>query len=161
MVLALLSAVVYSQHFNNSSSKFQLDSVARLHRVVDGDTVWVYSVYGFKEGQRFKVRLADIDAPERGKEGYEEAKRELIRILHSASCMVLDVDSPPYDRYDRVVAVVYVPESPGVLLNVNARLVEKGFARYVDFPGSFHPENFEYYVNVPPDVRPILDRYCT
>ena len=160
IILAVLSVLVYTQHSRNGPPEFQLDAVVRLDRVVDGDTVWVNSVYGFKKGQQFKVRLVDVDAPERGERGYEEAKQELNRILQFASCIILDVDYPPYDRYGRVVAVVYVPDSPNILLNVNSRLVEGGFARYVDFRGSFHPEDFKYYVNVTLDARPILDRYC-
>ena len=160
IILAVLSIIIYAQHSQNISPTFQLDAVVRLDRVVDGDTVWVASVYGFKKDQRFRVRLADIDSHERGQQGYEEAKQELNRILQSASCIVLDVDSPPYDRYGRVVAIVYVLDSPNILLNVNSRLVKGGFAQYVDFSGSFHPEDFKYFVEIPADLRSILARHC-
>ena len=160
-VLAASSLLIYSFQPRGVSRSFQLDAIARVHRVVDGDTVWVYSIHGFKEGQRFKVRLADIDAPEPGKKGYKAARDELNSVLHAATCIVLDVDDPPYDAYSRVVAVVYVPYSHSHLLNVNTRLVERGVARYVDYPGSFHPEDFEYFVEVPPELQSLLRRHCS
>lgn len=135
------------------------DAIVVLDHVVDGDTVWVRSVYGFKAGQTFKVRLADVDTPERGEPGFAEATEEVNRILSSSPCIILDVDDPPYDRYGRVVAVVYVPEG-NVLLNLNAHLAENGFARYVDYSGSFHPEDFHLYVPVTEEIRGLIIRYC-
>src|SRR5690242_4173016 len=44
-----------------------------VHRVIDGDTL----TYLDKEGGERRVRLSAIDTPERGEEGYQEAKEYL------------------------------------------------------------------------------------
>lgn len=160
IVFAVLSIFFYNVSSSNPSALFQPDAIVRLDRVIDGDTIWVRSIYGYKDGQLFKVRLADVDAPERGEPGFSEATRELNELLHLAGCIVLDVDNPPYDRYGRVVAVAYVPIDDR-LINVNAYLAENGFARYVDYSGSFHPEDFQYLVHISPELRSLLNRYCT
>lgn len=42
--------------------------------VVDGDTIDVEIDLGFKISTKQRLRLARIDTPERGQEGYQEAK---------------------------------------------------------------------------------------
>ena len=157
LILAAASLLLYAY---SPDSVEEIDAVVLPERVVDGDTLWVHSVYGFKAGQSFKVRLADVDTPERGEPGFFEAKNEL-NALVSDKCLLLAVDEPPYDRYGRVVAVVYIPISNDRLLNVNYVLVRKGLARYVDYSGSFHSENFAPEIAFPAHIQPILNTYCT
>lgn len=47
---------------------------AEATRVVDGDTLEVEVDLGFYVRCRIKVRLRGVDTPERGQEGWEEAK---------------------------------------------------------------------------------------
>jgi endonuclease YncB( thermonuclease family) len=157
LVLAAASLIIYAL---SPESVEEIDAVVLPERVVDGDTLWVHSIYGFKAGQSFKVRLADIDTPERGEPGFLGAKNEL-NILVSNTCLLLAVDEPPYDLYGRVVAVVYIPISNDRLLNVNYVFVQKGLARYVDYPGSFHPEDFSPEIPLSAHLRSILNTYCT
>ena len=54
---------------------------ARVVRVVDGDTVDVVVELGDGLYREYRVRLAGIDAPERGQAGYQEAKDFLIKAI--------------------------------------------------------------------------------
>ena len=158
LIFAAISLLLLAYAPNSAE---EIDAVVVPERVVDGDTLWVHSIYGFKVNQTFKVRLADIDTPERGEPGFYEAKAELNALVSRVPCILLAVDSPPYGRYGRVIAVVYIPASDGRLLNVNYLLVQKGLARYVDYPGSFHPEDFSPEIPIPTRYASILNTYCT
>ncbi|MET1123637.1 MAG: thermonuclease family protein [Archaeoglobaceae archaeon] len=128
------------------AQKLDVDAICSLHRVVDGDTVWVNCSSGFKAGQKFKVRLAEIDAHELDEPMGREAK-EYLESLLSGRCIVLDVDERyPYDRYGRVIAIVYVKLNETHYLNVNYEIVRAGYAEFVDYPNSWHPEDLREYL---------------
>ncbi len=65
-----------------------------VERVVDGDTVVCASLG--------KVRLLGIDTPERGEEGYEEARDRLTQLI-GGRWATLYFDEVLYDRYGRVL----------------------------------------------------------
>jgi endonuclease YncB( thermonuclease family) len=92
---------------------------ARVVDVADGDTITVEPVRG---GDRIKVRLHGIDAPER-RQPYGEAARAFVR--KAAMYKEAEVIPQPQgkDRYGRIVAVVEVPG--GVLQEL---LLEAGLA---------------------------------
>ena len=107
-------------------------SVARVYRVVDGDTAWMTSVWGYRQGIRFKVRFAGIDAPEISTPEGIHSARELNSMLYG-KCVVLAVPrSDSRDRYGRVVAIVLI-RSDDSWTNVNYVLARKGLARPVDY----------------------------
>jgi len=85
-----------------SSACFQ----GRVTKIVDGDTIDV---------DERRIRLALVNTPERGQAGYEEAK-EFTKSLCPVGLKVLvdQDDLQLYDRYDRMIAVVYCD---GALLN--------------------------------------------
>lgn len=93
---------------------------------IDGDTAWF-----MVQGDKVKVRLIGIDAPEIGhddekSEFYgEEAKEFACNILKNANRIVLehDLHSDMYDKYHRMLAWVFVDD---VLLN--DKLVSDGYA---------------------------------
>jgi endonuclease YncB( thermonuclease family) len=114
-------------------------------RVVDGDTIRVVIVEdspgppSLREGGEYRVRLADINAPEIDTQEGVEAKRALESITPPGSLVILDVDDiHVYDRYGRLVAVVIV-ESGGAYINVNAWLVAEGYAEIWDHENEFDP----------------------
>lgn len=98
-------------------------SAAELVRCIDGDTaVFIY------EGKEEKVRFLAIDTPEytTKKEAFgEEASDYTCNSLINAHEieLVLDPESDKYDKYDRLLAWVFVDD---VLLQES--LVEKGLA---------------------------------
>ncbi len=101
---------------------------ARVDRVVDGDTVIV-------DGQR--VRLIGIDAPESVKPGSPvdcygpDASARLHQLLPNRTPVLLEYDVERRDRYDRVLAYVWLPDPPSL---VNLVLVQEGYARAYAFP---------------------------
>ena len=97
---------------------------ATIQHVVDGDTVYV-----LLDGQRTKVRLLNVDAPEiphPGKPGEcfgEDAAAYLAQKLPEGSEVELEFDVERFDSYDRTLAgVTYKGEF------VNESLVASGHA---------------------------------
>jgi endonuclease YncB( thermonuclease family) len=88
----------------------------KVTRVVDGDTV----AFKVHNGSVEKVRLADIDTPERDQPWGAEATTALRKWSMSKSARIEVVDT---DRYGRLVATLWVDDE-----NINRRLVKKGHA---------------------------------
>ena len=88
----------------------------KVTRVVDGDTV-AFKVY---KGPVEKVRLADIDTPERDQPWGTEATTALRQWSMSKPARIEVVDT---DRYGRLVATLWVDDE-----NINKRLVKEGHA---------------------------------
>jgi micrococcal nuclease len=72
---------------------------AKVGRVIDGDT------FDLADGTR--VRLIGVDAPERGKTGYEAATERLRNLLEGQS-VELQADVSDTDTYNRLLRYVYV-----------------------------------------------------
>lgn len=90
----------------------------QVERVVDGDTLQVAG----EGGKAVRVRLAGIDAPERGQPFADRATTAL-RELAEGKMVKLAGDN--HDRYGRLVATVYAGD-----LNVNLEMVKRGMAWY-------------------------------
>lgn len=88
----------------------------RVVRVSDGDTLTIVTA----DERVFRVRLAEIDAPERGEPFARRARRALERIVAGRDVAVDLVD---VDRYARIVGRVYTGET-----DVNAEMVRAGLA---------------------------------
>jgi len=126
--------------FSTFTGSIKVDLTAYVYRVVDGDTF-----DGFPCG---RVRLADINTPERGEVGYGEAKDALTRLILNKR-VYLDVDDLyVMDHYNRLVAVVYVEYNSTHLMNVNKWLLVNGYAKISDHPNEFNPSNWNLYVKV-------------
>ena len=103
---------------------------ARVERVVDGDT-FVAELGGRDE----RVRVIGVDTPETvapgrpveryGKEASNFAKREL-----TGATVRLGGDVEPRDRYDRLLAYVWLPD--GTFWN--ALLAAEGYAQLITVP---------------------------
>ena len=83
--------------------------------IADGDTLTL--LVGTKQ---LKIRLAEIDAPERCQPYGTKAKQALSDLVFGKSARVVEVDR---DRYGRIVGRVYVGD-----LDINAELVRQGYA---------------------------------
>ncbi|MEW6163132.1 MAG: thermonuclease family protein [Nitrospirota bacterium] len=69
----------------------------RVTRIIDGDT--------FKtESRKNPVRLANVDAPEKGQPGYTKAKEILRNIIEGEEVKIQTVSR---DKYSRSIARVY------------------------------------------------------
>lgn len=67
---------------------------ASVERVVDGDTLYL-------AGEKRRIRLFGVDAPERGEPGFDAARADLERLVADER---LRCDVVAIDRYDRPVA---------------------------------------------------------
>ena len=103
--LTMLSAAV-------SSSAVEGEVVA----ITDGDTIKILT----PTKQQIKVRLADIDTPERGQPSGRKARQVLGEKIHRRQVEVEEVTT---DHYQRLVGRVFLDGR-----NINAEMVEDGAA---------------------------------
>ena len=118
-------------------------------RVIDGDT--------FDSSPLGRVRLADIDAPEPGEPGSEEAADLLVSLV-LAKEVFLDIDDVyGTDIYGRFVCVVYVRHNATHLLNVNKALLDTGVVIVSHYNNEFTPYSWTLYVqsSEPPPPSPL------
>jgi len=111
----------------NTVSNKKYDASGYCPYVVDGDTIDVQGVG--------RIRLVGVNTPERGQPGYQQAK-DYVKMMCLGKTVDLDIDDAKnYDRYGRVLAVVYVND-----VNLNAELLRKGYAEIMYIPPSeFNP----------------------
>ncbi|MFC1479093.1 Helicase associated domain protein [Planctomycetota bacterium] len=67
-------------------------STERVVRVVDGDTFYT-------EKRMKSIRLTEVDTPEKGEEGYKEAKKALQDLINGKEVVVYTVAKDVYRRY--------------------------------------------------------------
>jgi len=84
---------------------------ARVQKVIDGDT--------FTTDRGRRVRLANVNAPEKGRRGAPEARRHLRELV---SRKQVNVDVVAHDRYGRSIANVKVGNK-----SVNKAMRDKGW----------------------------------
>ena len=75
----ILASIVVSVVFllSGFASAYEFQAYGYVTKVVDGDTVWFHSYYGYRAGEDFKVRFADINAPEIYTDEGKESKAAL------------------------------------------------------------------------------------
>ncbi len=88
---------------------------AKVIAVMDGDTVMV-----LRNGKRIKVRMANIDAPEKDQAFGTQSRASLLEMVGKRQ---VRVDSQAIDQYGRVIAYLAVDG-----LNVNEAQVRRGMA---------------------------------
>ena len=91
----------------------------KVEKIIDGDTV-----YATLEGRTYKLRLAEIDAPERDQPFGRQSKVFLRNLLNDGK---FDADISSQDRYGRYLARLY---DNGV--DVNRKMVSEGMAWVYD-----------------------------
>jgi endonuclease YncB( thermonuclease family) len=101
---------------------------ARIIRAVDGDSAIVEIVTldagKFKDKLEYEIRFTICNTPERGQEGYSEAKaftgqfvdQEVILVIHGT------------EKWGRILADVYV-QYEGKQENLSSLLLQKGLAK--------------------------------
>jgi endonuclease YncB( thermonuclease family) len=99
-----------------NSNIFAANFTGKIVKVLDGDTVEV-----LHDGKAERVRLAQIDAPEKGQPFGQAAKRY---VSYIAALKVVTVNVETVDRYGRTVGEIYLPDGT----NLNKQIVGAGFA---------------------------------
>lgn len=89
----------------------------KVVKVTDGDTVVVLRAGNIQE----KIRLAEIDCPEKGQAFGQVAKKFT---LDHAALKIVRVDVRDHDRYGRTVGEVFLPDGK----SLNRELVRNGYA---------------------------------
>ena len=89
--------------------------VGRVVKIADGDTLTIVI-----DGRKEKIRLSDIDTPERKQPFGTRAKQALSELTFGKTITVL---TETRDRYGRVIGQISVDG-----IDVNAELVRLGFA---------------------------------
>ena len=111
------------------------ENIVPVLRVVDGDTI----VVRYREVEE-RVRYRDVDTPERGQPGYDEAT-QFNRRLVEGKTVRLEInyaEGNGRDNFGRLLADVYV-EQYGQEIQVNKAMNEAGHVK----PGSkFVPEQY-------------------
>lgn len=127
---------------------------ARVIVVMDGDTVMalreggsaaagsppVSPLRGLREGKKIKIRLANIDAPEKAQPFGKQARDSLLELVGKKQ---IQIDSRAVDQYGRTVGLISVDG-----LNVNQEQVRRGMAW--DY-SHFHADKI--YVGLESDAR--------
>lgn len=107
---------------------------ARVARVIDGDTVEL------SDGAT--VRLAGIDTPERGACGFDDASRNLQRIVEGQQITLVLTDDAP-DRYGRLLGYLDLPD--GTDAGLEQLAAGAAIARYDSRDGyGPHPREAQY-----------------
>jgi micrococcal nuclease len=94
---------------------------ANLIKVIDGDTVDLSVDLGFYIFAKIRFRLAYINTPERGQEGFKEASNRLTELLTNQSIIV---ESSKSDKYGRWLGTLYVND-----ININNVLLNERYAK--------------------------------
>ncbi|MCR5752510.1 MAG: thermonuclease family protein [Kiritimatiellae bacterium] len=90
--------------------------VGKVTRVSDGDTIWVRD----RLGQRHKVRLNRIDAPESDQPFGKESTLHLQSIVGNKE---VTVEYETHDRYGRILGIIRLGDE-----DVNLQMVRDGYA---------------------------------
>lgn len=104
-----------------SLSVFSAEITGEVEKVIDGDTLIV------KDGEdRYKVRLAHIDAPESSQDCGQHAKTTL-QILADGKNVYVEFHQ--IDMYGRIIGTIYLRKVLGIYYgNINKAMVEHGCA---------------------------------
>lgn len=89
---------------------------AKVIAVMDGDTVMVLR----PSGQKIKIRLANIDAPEKDQAFGQQSRQSLLEMVNRKE---IRIDSQAVDQYGRVVGLISVDG-----YSVNQEQVRRGMA---------------------------------
>ena len=117
IIVSLFSfALLDSNLYSNLEEQDDIELEGIVNYVVDGDTLDINDI---------RIRLALVDTPERGQDGYKEA-REFVKNLCLNKKGEVDIDDGQRrgDRYGREIGVVYCDG-----INVNKELVENNLTK--------------------------------
>ncbi|MBL7286159.1 thermonuclease family protein [Corynebacterium godavarianum] len=117
LLVSMLAAVALS------ACQFPGQDQPTVTKIVDGDTLDVD-----RDGETVRVRLLNIDTPERGECLYQEATDRLTELAPPGTRVHLEHDEERQDRYGRELAAVFAGD-----VFVNEQLATEGLARAVTY----------------------------
>ncbi|EAT5352710.1 thermonuclease family protein [Escherichia coli] len=113
-------------------------SAASVTRILDGDTLEVREDSGL-----LRIRLADIDAPEKSQPFGQRAKQKLIELVSNAADV--EIKSTGTDRYGRTLANVLVKKCQPQcqVYFINEEMVKNGMAWAYRYHGKATSQDME------------------
>lgn len=129
LVLAIGSLVATTLLTSDDAAQYQ----GRVVKVADGDTITI-----LVDKRQIKIRLGEIDTPERGQPYWRTSKKALENLVAGKVILAEEID---IDRYGRIVAHVYIND-----IWVNEDLVTNGHAhvypRYAKSQSLYDAQDF-------------------
>lgn len=117
MILCLIFAIInYNSKDKTSSANSEQFITAKVINVADGDTITVLT----SNNEPVKVRLQNIDAPEKKQEYGNQALKFTKNLLHGK---IVDLKISGQDKYKRKIAEVFIGD-----VNINKEIVKHGWA---------------------------------
>ena len=98
---------------------------ARIESVVDGDTVDAIIDLGFKTSMRQRLRLARIDTPERGQDGYAQARDF---VTWAVIDKPVEIRTEKISKWGYYIAEITLPDGQ----NLSNALLKAGLAKLYD-----------------------------
>ena len=111
MAVKILFAVAFQLLYVTSFAQTKL--AGKAVRILDGDTFELL----VNDQDKYKIRLTNIDAPEKGQDFGQVSKRTLASLLED---QLVEVNCKARDRNQRILGDVYVGTQ-----NINLIMVEK------------------------------------
>lgn len=107
---------------SESCPYLNINGPVKVIRVIDGDTVDVVW-----RGMVERIRMLNINTPERGKPGYREATRALRKLIgHEPVMLKFERNGKPSrGRYGRLLAYLYKGD-----VNINVEMIRLGHSVY-------------------------------
>ena len=120
----------------NNPPQQSYDLQGKVTRIADGDTFTITS-----NGQRYRIRMYGIDAPESSQKYGKESTKYLSKIILNKQVGIKIMDK---DRYDRIIGKVFYNNQ-----DINERMLESGHAWFYEY----YAKNETGYKNAYEDAR--------
>lgn len=115
LACALMAFSVQAAHNFKNPHDNQLN--CKVVGVLDGDTIDCYA-----DGKKQRIRLAEIDAPEKS-QPYGQKSKQLLSLLTYGKSVIVTYNQQ--DKYGRIIGEVFTWRDP---ISVNYRMVQSGLA---------------------------------
>ena len=116
LVGLLVAALALSSDMAELDGRTPKVLVGNVIRMSDGDTIWLCN----RVGQRFKIRLNRIDAPESNQPFGKESTLHLQSLIAGREILV---EYAATDRYGRILGIIYLGN-----MDVNLQMIRDGYA---------------------------------
>ena len=143
-IIITFSMLLLASFFSNAlATSISIDNTATVSTVIDGSSFIINS------GET--VKLAGIDTPQSGQQGYTEATNYLKNIVQS-KIVYLDINNiAPTDQYGRLMSVAYIDYNSTHYENVNMAMRVNSYAIPICVNNSeFNPSSWTWFV--PKDI---------
>ncbi len=124
----------------------EIDLDGAVNNVIDGDTLDMTA----SNGTQYRIRLADVDAPERDEEGYAESGEYLSDLINGKN-VYLDIDDlyvwDDHGNGNRLVCILCIDYNASHFLNVNEALFQAGHCEKKEYDNEFTPYDWSLFVS--------------